>query len=184
MASRHFFPNAKLYCFEPIPSHANALGKRFSRISGVHVENKAVGAAEGTARFHISEYDHLSSFAEPTERRLAESPDARIRQSIEVDVVTLDQWFANRAISGTTLLKLDVQGFENEVLAGASELLKRVDYLLYESSFERMYHGEKIFSEMFDHVRGLGFELVAPLEFWTGPSHRVCEVDLLWRRAQ
>lgn len=182
LASHYFFPEADLHCFEPIPGHARVLKQRFARYPGIQIENKAMGAAAGFAEFHISEYDHLSSFVAPTQRRLDESPEARAKQSVQVEVVTLDHWFTDKVLKGPVLLKLDVQGFESEVLAGGREFLSKVDYLVYESSFEQMYEGEKVFGEMFDLVRSLGFELVAPLDFWTGPSLKICEVDLLWRR--
>lgn len=182
LASRYFFPQSRIYAFEPIPGLATALLKKFATSPEVHVENAAVGSRPGQATFRISEYDHLSSLVPPTMRRLEESPSARLKESVEVRVVTLDEWFFERQTPESVLLKLDVQGFEGEVLDGAREFLKRVDYLLYESAFAQMYQGERTFSDMFDFVRALGFELIAPLDFWTGPSKRICEVDLLWRR--
>lgn len=44
-----------------------------------------------------------------------------------VDVTTLDRALSSLEMEGPCLLKIDVQGFESAVLAGASEVLESVD---------------------------------------------------------
>jgi hypothetical protein len=55
-------------------------------------------------------------------------------------------------------LKIDVQGYEKEVLLGACETLSRVLILELELSFVSLYEGQGILPELFVLVSGLGFK--------------------------
>ena len=63
------------------------------------------------------------------------------------------------------LLKLDVQGYEMDVLEGAKETLAQIQGLQLEVSLVPLYQGEIIWSEMLDYVRRLGYNI-----HWLKPS--------------
>jgi FkbM family methyltransferase len=54
-------------------------------------------------------------------------------------------------------LKIDVQGFEEAVLRGAPETLKKCVGLSIEISFVELYEGQKLFREMIDWLDDMGF---------------------------
>jgi FkbM family methyltransferase len=56
-------------------------------------------------------------------------------------------------------LKVDVQGFEEEVLAGARETMPKLFGLQVELSLVSMYDGQKLFSEMVRAIEEKGFDL-------------------------
>jgi hypothetical protein len=58
-------------------------------------------------------------------------------------------------------LKLDVQGFEHEVIRGGPETLARAEVLEIELALHPMYRGQLGYREMLDLVGRSGFELVA-----------------------
>jgi FkbM family methyltransferase len=51
----------------------------------------------------------------------------------DVPVCRLDTIAARHGVKNVRLLKIDVEGYESEVLAGAADLLKRTDHILFES---------------------------------------------------
>jgi hypothetical protein len=57
-------------------------------------------------------------------------------------------------------IKIDMQGFESQVLNGASVTARRSKYLEMELSLASMYEGESLYREMLDRLDGLGFRLV------------------------
>ena len=57
------------------------------------------------------------------------------------------------------LLKIDVQGFEGHVVAGATETLERTRYCITEVSFKPLYEGAPLFDEIYDAFVGRGFRL-------------------------
>jgi FkbM family methyltransferase len=153
-----------------------------AKLGRVRVVGSALGNAAGTLEFFENEYSHASSALPVTEEQRRCFPQTAKGRKIIVPVTTLDQFAAGQAWPRSTLLKLDVQGFEQRVLEGAQEFLDRVDYLLFECSFRPMYEGEPAFHEMFDYVRALGFELVAPVGFLANDDRVIVQTDLLWRR--
>ena len=55
-------------------------------------------------------------------------------------------------------LKLDVQGYERQVLEGATDCLDRVVAIDCELSLIELYVGQPLFREMIDYLDDLGFE--------------------------
>ncbi len=56
----------------------------------------------------------------------------------EVEVIKLDDFCKTNAITEIDILKIDVEGFEMEVLLGALEVLKKTNFIFIEVGFERM----------------------------------------------
>ena len=56
--------------------------------------------------------------------------------------------------------KIDAQGFEQKVLAGASESLKKIRILQLEMSFKKLYADDVLFQEMYQYMNKLGFYLI------------------------
>jgi hypothetical protein len=67
------------------------------------------------------------------------------------------------------LLKIDVQFAEHLVLAGAKELLPQVDAILVELSLFRYASQAKLFHEMCDLIRTLGFRYFEDVGGWRSP---------------
>lgn len=104
---------ARTIAFEPSPETFVMLSKNVL-VNGlnqqVHTVNAAVGRQIGTARFSagFGTENHIATLAED-------------ENSVSVPVTTLDYELANEP---TTLLKVDVEGFETEVFAGAENTLR------------------------------------------------------------
>ncbi|HWH09361.1 MAG TPA: FkbM family methyltransferase [Candidatus Thermoplasmatota archaeon] len=94
---------------EPMPAHARRLRER---APGARVLQAAAGAAPGRLTLH-------ASGANPDDNSLAPGPGRR--PAGEVEVVTLDD--ATAGMPGPVVVKVDVQGYELEVLRGATRLL-------------------------------------------------------------
>ena len=90
------------------------------------------------------------------------APDSRYVGRETVRVQTLDSAFAARVRPGERVwLKIDTQGHERDVLAGASESISRIDTVELEMSPVGLYEGEALFTEMFDWLVSRGFACVA-----------------------
>ena len=78
-------------------------------------------------------------------------------RSIEVETRTLDSFIDEILPDEQTLLKIDTQGAEWEVILGAKETLIQVKYLLCEVSFVELYEGQKLFDDIYSELKKAGF---------------------------
>lgn len=105
----------KVFSFEPDPQNFIRLKRTTASRRPVAAFESAVGSQTGSIRLYQSKgmnFDH---------RTYANPDDV---QSVEVPITRLDDVDALRGVE-ITLIKIDVQGFEPAVLAGAQALLER-----------------------------------------------------------
>lgn len=181
-ASAWWFPAAEIISFEPSPSVFRRLERNTSRLGNVQRVNSALGASEGEIEFFENQYSHASSVLRTTEMLRSLRSEIGQVNRIQVKITTLDRFFQSTLPRQPILLKLDVQGFERKVLEGATKFLEAVDYLVFECSYREMYVGEPLFTEMFEFVTSLGFDIVAPLGYLEDEHHVMLQTDLLWSR--
>jgi FkbM family methyltransferase len=121
---------ARVVAVEPQPDFARILRLFFGRDGGVTIVPKALGAQAGTARLGIStatptvsslSTDWIDQVA--TDRSFAK---VRWDQSVQVEVTTLDELIA--AHGEPAFCKIDVEGFEAEVLGGLSRPLRALSF--------------------------------------------------------
>jgi len=114
---------ASVVALEPQPSVRRWLVRLVGRRSGVSVRHEAVGRRPGTARLAVSRRTPtVSTLAEDWPETLPErNPgfrDVRWQETVEVPVTTLDALIAQYGVP--RFCKIDVEGYEAEVLAGLS----------------------------------------------------------------
>jgi FkbM family methyltransferase len=113
----------RIYAFEPFPP-VRAHLKSTLRVNhcgrSIAVEPLAVGSANGTASLYVPLQDH--GLVE-TSASLSSSFKDEYSDVIEVTVVSVDNFTSDRRPGHVTLMKIDVESLEAEVLKGAVTLL-------------------------------------------------------------
>lgn len=146
-----------------------------------NVRVTAVGDSVGTATFHVNRDPQVSSLLPLGEDRIESFPDSRVIEEITVPVTTLDVLFDGVTLAEPILLKIDVQGFEDRVIAGAGVFLKRVQWVLMEVSFSKLYEGERDFETIVSLLKAHGFRFVRPMNFHISPkTGEIIEMDALF----
>lgn len=118
-----FNPRAEIMAFEPLPTmqqHIQVLKQR----NGMNLccIPKAAGRTSGTATLESPHgYDGTSRIS------MSDEPDGK---TFQVEVTTLDKELMKRPV---LLMKIDVEGYEDEVIAGAQETLSRTKFLIIEA---------------------------------------------------
>lgn len=116
LAARRVGPTGHVYAFEPEP-RAFAILQRNVALNGytnVTLVAKALGRSPGTLRLYLAKRnrgDHR--VYDPTGKR----------EAIDVEVVTLDEVLAAEPPARIDLIKIDTQGAECSILAGAEQTL-------------------------------------------------------------
>ena len=82
-----------------------------------------------------------------------------VKRLIQVPVRTLDSIFAECGLQELDLLKIDVQGYELEVLTGAEKSLRNIHVIVSEVSFFEHYHRQPLFPEVYAYLVAMGFAM-------------------------
>src|SRR5207244_3629261 len=132
-------PEATIYCFEPVPATFTRLQRNTAALPNVQLVNVALGAARAKAPMFTCALDQANSFLHRT-RTLTEAwSSTATNGQVDVEVRTLDDFFADLTASGNIFLKADVQGYEMELLKGARSTLERCSLLQLERSLVPLY---------------------------------------------
>jgi FkbM family methyltransferase len=128
----------------------------------------AAGRTKETAHINVSGgHAGASSIRTMTNNVLRYAPDQAPVRKEEISIVPLTEILGIHYPQGNRcFLKIDVQGFENEVLDGALDIIDRVVGLQMEMSIVRNYEGESLLYELLPKVQELGFKLVGVEEAW------------------
>ncbi len=152
------FPQQDIYVFEPIKSSFQDIEKASDRTNRWQLVNKAVGSTIGTTEINIAGRVTASSLLEmggDTEGYYGEVLKTQRRETIEI--TTLDT--ALPKDKSVDILKMDVQGFELEVLRGATETLVRTHVIVLEINNHDGFKGAPTYFEIDDFMRNNNFEL-------------------------
>ncbi|HOV03546.1 MAG TPA: FkbM family methyltransferase [Hyphomicrobiales bacterium] len=150
----------RILSFEPLSGPRAELEKAAARDAGWMVyPPAALGAAPASVTINVYRDDSLSSIHDFVPAAAGEK--GRDLVSTEtVPVVTLDAVFAEFVRPDDKVyLKIDVQGAEREVLAGASGVLDRIAGLQVELPLAPMYEGEATMIDLLAEIDRLGFKM-------------------------
>lgn len=177
----------RVVSFEPLPDAHEVLTKN-ARESGkpwIVAPRVALGDKEGTAQFHITHRNTASSLFTPREDLVSATPGARVVRTIEVRTVRLDDAVSDMSLpKGREFLKLDVQGAESLVIAGAPNFLSTATGVMLELSLTPLYLGQPPASEVLKGIYASGFEIWDVWQGYRNPeTARLRQVDLLCFRA-
>ncbi len=119
----------------------------------------ALGRTAGRAQLLVSDESDMSSLQPQTPLLERLSPSSRIVERREVPIERLDGLdMLVRSPWQRLFVKLDVQGAEPQVLAGAQGLWPRIQGLQVEMALLPLYEGETDWRSMVDVLAGRGFE--------------------------
>lgn len=127
----------------------------------------ALGAAPGRQRLHISRFSPSSSLLPMQPRHDEITPGSGYQRDEVVEIRTVDEIVSELGFESARLgLKLDVQGYEAEVLAGASNSLPHTDFVECEVLLEPLYQGQAQVVDLFSTLYGAGLHLASTDPGW------------------
>ncbi len=152
------FPSARIFSFEPLPDCFEQLKLRLPKNSQAF--NMALGDRNAEIDFYRASSSPSSSFLRMNALHIETFPESREGQEaspIKVKVGKLDEIARDLELADNILLKLDVQGYEDRVISGGAETLKRVAVALVETSFLPIYDGQVLFADVHELLFAAGF---------------------------
>ena len=155
------YTQGKVYSFEPNPEAQAELKQRIQHLDNIYLQPVACGAEEKEAIEYIDEHKGAaSSLLGNTQILQKEFSFLGKSYEVPVDVVRLDDWVYKHNLPTPSLIKINVQGFENQVLAGGSSIVKSAKYIWIELNFKVLYEHGSTFSTVYKFLSDVGFELI------------------------
>lgn len=159
LSASYFFPGSQIICFEPLKSAFCCLEKVFKNKTNLTLFNFAIGNEQKETEINISNKEDSSSILEITQKQETIFPNTQKISSEIVKLTTIEKVIQNKDLNSDVLMKIDVQGYELEVLHGSKGLLSKLKYIYVESSFVEFYKQQPKISDILKFLLGNNFKL-------------------------
>jgi FkbM family methyltransferase len=153
--------HATLIGFEPDEAECRRLGETLGS-DRLRFEPVGLARRTGLATLYLTRDPACSSLYPPSPQAAARHPALRVIEpagTATVEVMALDGWCAAAGVPAVDVLKVDTQGSELDVLAGAERTLGAVRAVEVEVEFNELYAGAPLFADVDRYLRSQGFAL-------------------------
>jgi len=184
---RDRFHNAMIYAFEPLPDAYEKLVANFYGDTHFKAYNVALGNDNKVIKFHRSSRATSSSVLKLADSHKEAFPDSAKETIEDVELRKLDDFFVDgkNPLKNDVFIKLDVQGFEYDVLLGGKQTVPKASLIVCEVSFERLYEKQKLFADIFHLLEDYGFEFRGILSQIFHPQNgKVLQTDAVFMKGQ
>ena len=143
--------------FEPLSDCFDVIGYKCQDLNAnIEGHQVALGSERGIAKMYVSDNEKQSSSILKPKVHLTHHPHVKFPETEEVDVGRMDDY----QTGGYNFLNMDVQGYELEVLKGATETLKKVRYVYCEVNRDEVYENNAYVEEIDEFLSNYGMTRV------------------------
>lgn len=157
-------PQLSYLGFEPNPDSFHALQSLIREQADnnqILCFEKAVGPVSGRVAFRVTKASEVCGVLMPEEelRSRVPSGDHELMETIDVDQVSLDEFLREQNIEQIDILKVDAEGYDLEVLLGATDALRknRIDVVVCEVFFVKYRQNQAYFWDIARHLEDCGY---------------------------
>jgi FkbM family methyltransferase len=155
---RSFGYGGRIISFEPLSdAHAQLLRRAQADPVWTVADRMAIGSAMGSVEIHIAGNSWSSSVLNMLPAHLALAPESAFVGTETVPMNRLDD-ICTVSETDRVLLKIDVQGYERQVLEGASATVRKCQAVICEMSLIPLYEGQPYAIEIWEMLMKCGFE--------------------------
>jgi FkbM family methyltransferase len=158
------FPNTPIYSFEPISSVFELMKKNVTHLN-VKPYHLGVGEANEKSVINHTIYGNgTSSLLEMGENHYNNFAEYTNTVKEDIEIITLDSFLEKEKLEKNIFLKIDVQGYEDKVLAGATKALQEIKVVQMETSFQEMYKDQQLFEYFHPLMLDMGFKMAGVMD--------------------
>ena len=177
---RHGF-KGQIVSYEPVNETFGLLTQTTRRHQPWKAIQLGLGAAESERTINISGNDGLSSsLLEMGSLHLENFPDSATVSRQNISISTIDNQLVVLGLRPQEImLKLDVQGFEAEVLKGASQSISKIPLCYLEVSITPLYEGEVSYLPILIELSKYGHEVIDVFRGIKASNGKLLQLDIL-----
>jgi FkbM family methyltransferase len=146
----------RIVSFEPLSSAFAFLSQHVANDAAWSAHNVALGADSNESVIHVSRNSYSSSILPMLDCHRRSAPDSVYIGEERIKVTTLDE-ITRLTDTDRAMLKIDTQGYEHLVVAGAKRTLNRILLIECELSLVPLYSGQYLLGEMIALFSASGF---------------------------
>lgn len=175
--------DGRVVSFEAMPHAHNELTLAATRRGDRWQVAPAIALSDrgGVVPFHINDSDATSSLLVASDEALKTIVGLGAKATVEVPTARLDDVFDEYAGKGRrSFLKIDVQGGEGRVLAGAQKALSKISGLVIELSLSEIYESQPMAFDVLAPLLAEGFAVYDITPAYRDPvRHKLEQIDVL-----
>lgn len=176
------FPSvSRVYCFEPVKKVFLDLVKRSKNYEKIKCFQIALGDKSGSERMYVNEFSPSSSILPLGPIHIEEFPVTKDAHEEEIRMMTLEEIVHEYSLFPPDFIKIDVQGFEDRVIRGGKDIVKKARFCMLELSLVSLYEESVLITDINSLMRSIGFHLVGIVGKIVGKSGEILQVDGLYR---
>jgi FkbM family methyltransferase len=158
------FPNSTIHSFEPYPESFSTLKRNTLQHRNIKPYNKGLGEYVGISKFHSNNFAPTNSLLATHVEGDSNWGGEKIldtKEILDIELTTIDQIVEEENIKRIDILKLDVQGAEYQVMAGAKKTIEKglIGLIYTEIITIPTYENQQELDEALKMFREYGFEL-------------------------
>jgi FkbM family methyltransferase len=157
-------PQANIYSFEPLKDAYAELQRNIKSSINIQAFNYGLGNKNETLSMHKSSYSPSSSLLEMGELHKAAFPHTANHSTEPIEIRRLDEVVDEFTVKDNLLIKIDVQGYEDQVIYGAENVIPRAKIIIIETTFMPLYVGQPLFDDIYTLLHDRGFDYMGSMD--------------------
>ena len=149
----------KIISFEPMSEAHRELSLKSKKIKNWQIYDRVgVGKQKSIKTLNISKNSVSSSILEISKNKLNQEPNAKFIKKEKINLISLNDLLKKKIYKKKRIfLKIDTQGYEKQIIIGASKVLNRIHCIMLEASITPLYKGEVNYLNIIEFMKKKGF---------------------------
>ena len=173
-----------VYCFEPVKEVFLELVKRSKDYEKIRCFQVGLGDGNRVQEMNICEFSPSSSILQMNTIHSEEFPSSKRGYKAEIIIRTLEKVIKEHNLLPPDFIKVDVQGFEDRVIQGGEDIIRKARFCMLELSLVSLYKDSSLISDLNSQMRGLGFRLINIVGKVKGRSGEILQLDGIYENAK